>query len=53
VQIDGTFLRFVSLLRQLDQPIEIKAIAAEDTYTAGPLRVRLVAIQNGKVILST
>lgn len=37
VQIDGTFLRFVSLLRQLDQPIEIKAIAAEDTYTAGQI----------------
>jgi uncharacterized protein (DUF3084 family) len=53
VQIDGTFVRFVSQLRQSDQPFDIKAIAAEDTYTAGPLRVRLVAIQNGKVIFST
>ncbi|YAF96283.1 MAG: DUF3084 domain-containing protein [Nodularia sp. CChRGM 3473] len=53
VQIDGTFLRFFSQLRQYDQPLEIKAIAAEDTYTAGPLRVRLLAILNGQVIFST
>ncbi|UKO95962.1 DUF3084 domain-containing protein [Nostoc sp. UHCC 0870] len=53
VQIDGTFIRFVALLRQFQQPVDIKAVAAEDTYTAGPLRVRLVAIQNGKVVLST
>ncbi|MBW4556644.1 MAG: DUF3084 domain-containing protein [Trichormus sp. ATA11-4-KO1] len=53
VQIDGTFLRFFSQLRQYDQPLEIKAIAAEDTYTAGPLRVRLLAILNGEVIFST
>ena len=53
VQIDGTFLRFISLLSQMDQAIEIKAIAAEDTYTAGPLRVRLVVVQDGKVVLGT
>lgn len=53
VQIDGTFLRFITQLGQSNQPIDIKAIAAEDTYTAGPLRVRLIAIQNGKVIFST
>ena len=53
VQIDGTFLRFLSQLSQYNQPLEIKAIAAEDTYTAGPLRVKLVAIINGQVIFST
>ncbi|MBW4563270.1 MAG: DUF3084 domain-containing protein [Mojavia pulchra JT2-VF2] len=53
VQIDGTFLRFVSQLRQSDQLIEIKAIAAEDTYTAGPLKVKLIAIINGQVVFST
>ncbi len=53
VQIDGTFLRFVAQLQQYNQPLEIKAIAAEDTYTAGPLRVKLVVIFNGQVILST
>ncbi|MFN6570485.1 hypothetical protein A6770_24940 [Nostoc minutum NIES-26] len=53
VQIDGTFLRFLTQLRQYNQSLEIKAIAAEDTYTAGPLRVKLVAIINGQVIFST
>ncbi|MEH2423080.1 MAG: DUF3084 domain-containing protein [Nostoc sp.] len=53
VQVDGTFLRFVTQLRQYNQPLEIKAIAAEDTYTAGPLRVKLVAIVNGQIIFST
>lgn len=53
VQVEGTFLRFVAQLRLYDQPLEIKAIAAEDTYTAGPLRVKLVAILNGKIIFST
>ncbi|MCX7594335.1 MAG: DUF3084 domain-containing protein [Fischerella sp.] len=53
IQIDGTFLRFIAQLRQSDQRLDIKAIAAQDTYTAGPLKVRLLAIQNGQVIFST
>jgi uncharacterized protein (DUF3084 family) len=53
VQVEGTFLRFVTQLRQYNQPLEIKAIAANDTYTAGPLRVKLVAIVNGQIIFST
>ncbi|MBD2244319.1 DUF3084 domain-containing protein [Nostoc sp. FACHB-888] len=53
VQVDGTFLRFINQLRQYNQPLEIKAIAANDTYTAGPLRVKLVAIVNGQIIFST
>jgi uncharacterized protein (DUF3084 family) len=53
VQIEGTFLRFIAQLGQYNQPVEIKAIAAENTYTAGPLRVRLVAIVDGKIIFST
>ncbi|MEH2142733.1 DUF3084 domain-containing protein [Nostoc sp.] len=53
VQVEGTFLRFVTQLRQYNQPLEVKAIAAEDTYTAGPLRVKLVAIVNGQIIFST
>ncbi|MBD2439847.1 DUF3084 domain-containing protein [Nostoc sp. FACHB-110] len=53
VQIDGTFLRFITQLGQSQEPLDVKAVAAEDTYTAGPLRVKLIAVQNGKVIFST
>jgi uncharacterized protein (DUF3084 family) len=53
ILIDGTFLRFIAQLRSYNQPLDIKAIAAEDTYTAGPLKVKLIAIQNGQVVFST
>ncbi len=53
IEIDGTFIRFIGQLRQYNQPLEIKAIAAQDTYTAGPLKIRFVAIQNGQVLFST
>ncbi len=53
IQIDGAFIPFIAQLRQYDQPVDIKAIAAEDTYTAGPLKVKLVAMRNGQVIFST
>ncbi len=53
LQIDGTFIHFISQLSEYNQPVDIKAIAIGDTYTAGPLKVRLVAIQNGQVIFST
>ncbi|MEM1395467.1 MAG: DUF3084 domain-containing protein [Cyanobacteria bacterium P01_D01_bin.116] len=53
IQIDGTFIRFVSLLRQYNQPLDIKAVAAKDTYRAGPLKVKIVAMLNGQIIFST
>jgi uncharacterized protein (DUF3084 family) len=33
-----------------DSPITIQAVTKEDIYTVGPLRLTLVAIQNGRVI---
>jgi uncharacterized protein (DUF3084 family) len=53
VQIEGTFLRFVTQLQQTEQEVEIKAVAAGNTYTVGPLRVKLVAIVNGQILFST
>lgn len=53
IQIEGAFIRFIAQLKQYDQPLDIKALAAEETYTAGPLKVKLVAIQNGQIIFST
>lgn len=50
---EGSHLRFYFQLRQYDQPLEIKAIAMEDTYTAGPLRIRLLALIDGEVVFST
>ncbi|WP_267383642.1 DUF3084 domain-containing protein [Cyanobacterium sp. uoEpiScrs1] len=32
---------------------EVKAIAAEETYTIGPLKIRLIGIKDGEILLST
>jgi uncharacterized protein (DUF3084 family) len=53
IQIDGNFIRFVALLRQYNQSLEIKAVAAQDTKRAGPLKVKIVTMLNGQVIFST
>ncbi|WP_250126065.1 DUF3084 domain-containing protein [Chroococcidiopsis sp. CCMEE 29] len=48
-----TLSHFFEQLRQHNQPVELKAVAAEDTYTAGPLKVELVAVRNGQIVFST
>lgn len=48
-----TLLRFIAQLSQYPQPVDIKAVAAQVTYTAGPLKVELVAVQNGQVVFGT
>ena len=48
-----TLIRFIEQLKQYNQAVELKAVAAEVTYTAGPLKVELLAVQNGQVVFST
>lgn len=48
-----TLIRFFEQLKQYNQPLEIKAVAAGNTYTSGPVRVELVAVQNGQVVFDT
>jgi uncharacterized protein (DUF3084 family) len=40
-------------LKQYNQPIEVRAIASEDTLSAGPLRLEFVIVQNGTAVLQT
>ncbi|MBV9385735.1 MAG: DUF3084 domain-containing protein [Chroococcidiopsidaceae cyanobacterium CP_BM_ER_R8_30] len=51
-RIESLF-HFIQQLQQYNQPVDIKAIAAVDTYTAGPLKIELVAVQHGKVVFHT
>ena len=47
-------VEFVDKITQATEPVrEIKAVVAENTYTAGPLKIDFVVIRNGKVIYST
>lgn len=48
-----TLIRFFQQLQDHNQPLEIQAVAAEDAYTVGPLRLDLLARRNGEVIFST
>ena len=46
-------IAFLSEVRQLREPVEIQAFAAEPTFTTGPLRVELLAVTNGEVLART
>ncbi|MDY6937414.1 MAG: DUF3084 domain-containing protein [Cyanobacteriota bacterium] len=44
---------FIKALQEQQMAVEVRAIATGLTYTAGPLNLKLVAVQNGEVILET
>jgi len=49
-----TLVNFLNALSKSKQtPDEIKAIVSETAYTSGPLKLRLIALVNGKIILSS
>jgi uncharacterized protein (DUF3084 family) len=49
-----TVVNFINQIAETEESVdEIKAIVAETTYTAGPLKLELVVLQNGKIILKT
>lgn len=49
----NTIIRFIEQLDNYGQPVDIQAIVQENTYTAGPLRMQLIAIQKGQVIFKS
>ncbi|MGB8687919.1 MAG: DUF3084 domain-containing protein, partial [Microcoleus sp.] len=48
-----TLASFVDRLQQYDKVLEVQAIAADVTYIAGPLKIDLVALENGVVVFRT
>ncbi len=50
----GETLRdFIEVVRVINQPVEIWAIAANPIYAAGPFRVELVAVREGRILAQT
>ena len=45
-----TIIRFIEQLDRYGQPVDVKAVVLENGYTAGPLKMQLVAIQKGQVV---
>ncbi len=48
-----TLVNFFEQLQEHDQSLELQAVASEDTYTIGPLKIDLLARRNGEIIFST
>ena len=48
-----TFIGFLEKLKQYRFPVEIQAVVVEETYTAGRLKINLVALENGQVVFQT
>ncbi|MCY7394011.1 MAG: DUF3084 domain-containing protein, partial [Leptolyngbyaceae cyanobacterium CAN_BIN12] len=44
-------LAFIEKLQGYNETIELRTVAEATTLTAGPLKVNLVAVQNGKELL--
>ena len=58
VQIEGvqslqSWTSFAEKLHQIPTSVEVRVVASEVTYTIGPLKIELVAVQNGQVVLRT
>ena len=48
-----TLAGFIERLQQYDKPLDVQAIATDVTYIAGPLKIDLVARENGVVVFRT
>ena len=48
-----TYVQFLEQVKKYKYPIEIRTIVDRDTYTLGPLVIKLLAISNNKVLFST
>jgi uncharacterized protein (DUF3084 family) len=48
-----TLAGFIDRLQQYKKPLDVQAIAADVTYIAGPLKIDLVALENGAVVFRT
>jgi uncharacterized protein (DUF3084 family) len=50
----ATIIKFIDEIAKSPETMgEIKAVVAENTYTAGPLKLNLVVVKDGVIILST
>ena len=50
----ATIINFINEIAESEEALgEIKAVAAETTYTSGPLKLNLVVVKDGVVVLST
>ena len=49
----STIIKFIEQLEKYDQSVEVRVVVQETSFTSGPLKMQLVAIQRGQVVLKT
>ena len=48
-----TLMRFIEQLQQSATPVDVQVVASDITYTAGPVKIDLVAVQKGQILFRT
>jgi uncharacterized protein (DUF3084 family) len=48
-----TLMRFIEQLKHSETPVDVQVVASDVTYTAGPVKMDLVAIQKGQILFRT
>jgi uncharacterized protein (DUF3084 family) len=48
-----TLLSFLGAVKQVQRPVELQAVTAREIYTAGPLNLNILALDQGTVLFST
>jgi uncharacterized protein (DUF3084 family) len=48
-----TLMRFIEQLKQSETPVDVQVVASDVTYTAGPVKMDLVAVQKGQILFRT
>jgi uncharacterized protein (DUF3084 family) len=46
-------ITFIEQIKEYNQSLQLRAIAAEATYTSGPLKLEFAAVQNGQILFRT
>lgn len=48
-----TLLKFLAAVKQSNRPLELQAVTSINTYTAGPLQIDILALDQGRVLFNT
>jgi len=49
----STIIKFIEQLEKYDQSVDVRVVVQETSFTSGPLKMQLVAIQRGQVVFKT
>jgi uncharacterized protein (DUF3084 family) len=48
-----TLLKFLAAVKQVNRPLELQVVTAINTFTAGPLQINILALDQGNILFNT